>query len=485
MRRLFRLVRLGYRRVVRRVALSQMFLVAAVVVVAVAMLTLGAWIGGYLKSGIGRGVATTVAASIDSLIAHSLEGLPLDAPLSDAERARLDDVFVVGSDAESTRLLQIRIRDLAGNTIYESFGGIISAESSADFAAAAQGDVVSRIADLPLQVIGPLPPGTIAVLEIHTPLHERDSDEILAVADLYYSAKAILEIQARAQADVWAIVALAGVGVIGILYVLVARAGRTIVTQRSNLARNLVASRHLSEENAALHAESERMRIEANLSNERLLAQVGSELHDGPVQLLTLIVLRLSKAAQDDTLDEAERENLRRSAQLASEAMGEIRNISSGLILPELADLALGDVIELAVARHEGATGTLVARRLGDIPREASMVAKICTYRVLQEALNNAYWHGDSGAPTVTAQANRQALRLTISNAAGPPDVPSDKAEGRNLGLRGMRFRVESLGGALRVDFGSGDVTKIEAEIPLAAPATHRGASNVPGTPLS
>lgn len=113
------------------------------------------------------------------------------------------------------------------------------------------------------------------------------------------------------------------------------------------------------------------------------------------------------------------------------------------------------------------------------------MVAKICTYRVLQEALNNAYWHGDSGAPTVTAQANRQALRLTISNAAGPPDVPSDKAEGRNLGLRGMRFRVESLGGALRVDFGSGDVTKIEAEIPLAAPATHRGDSNVPGTPLS
>lgn len=473
-----RVWRLGFRRIVRRVALSQMFLVVAVIVVALAMVTMGGWIGNYLKTSIGRGVATTAAASIDALISHNLRDLNFDNPLSDAERATLDEVFRISSDADSTRLLQIRIRNLQRDTVYESFGGIISADDSADFAAAASGEVISRIVDLPLQVVGPLPVGTVAVLELHTPLHDT-SESVFAVADLYYSARSILAIQSRAQQDVWVVVALTGIGVIGVLYVLVARASRTIVTQRSNLARNLDASRRLSEENAALHAESERLRIDSNLSHERLLAQVGSELHDGPIQLMTLIVLRLSKAVDDGALAPALRENLRRSAQLASDAMGELRNISSGLILPELADLALGDAIELAISRHEGATGTLVGRSLAGLPDEVPMVTKICAYRVVQEALNNAYWHGAASAPSVAASYEIGTLRLAVSNAARRREVSSESMGTRSLGLKGMRFRIESLGGALRFSNEPGEITRIEADIPLRAPGAQRTDSNL------
>ena len=52
--------------------LSQRFLIAAVLVVAIAMAAPGKWIGVWLQQGITNGVATTAAASIDSLVARQI-----------------------------------------------------------------------------------------------------------------------------------------------------------------------------------------------------------------------------------------------------------------------------------------------------------------------------------------------------------------------------------------------------------------------------
>src|SRR5690606_28034934 len=149
--------------------------------------------------------------------------------------------------------------------------------------------------------------------------------------------------------------------------------------------------RRLSGQVTELHRESERLRLDATLSNERLLAQVGSDLHDGPLQLLTLVILRLSQQrakAKTATL----RSGLQRTAELAAEALDDIRNISSGLVLPELENLSLKEVLELVIARHEGATGTRVRRDVDSGEVSALMAVKICCYRLIQEALNNAFW---------------------------------------------------------------------------------------------
>ncbi len=479
-----RRARLAWRRFIRRLALSNLFLIAAVVVVAIAMVALGNWIGLYLANSISRGVAETAASSIEALVATPLSELGPERPLSAADRATLDRAFLIGNDAGSTRLLQIRIRDLEGVTIYESFGGIINTDRSDDFAAAVAGRVVSRVSDLPLQGVGPLAGHTLAVLEIHTPLRDPEDGRILAAAELYYSAKSILEIQARAQMDVWALVGLAGLAVIGILYVLVARVSRTLVSQRANLARNLVASRRLSEENLALHEASERLRLEANLSNERLLAQVGSDLHDGPIQLLALVILRLTKSAKSPSISEETRASLDRSIQLATEVMEELRNISSGLVLPELADLTLREAVDLAIARHEGATGTSVVRKLDDAGGQSSMVVRICAYRVVQEALNNAFWHGDRSEPVVALRSEGPLHLLTIrSGSPRRGAAPSDDRV--SLGLSSMRYRVESLGGTLEIEWGAGQVVTIAASIPQEGQAVQASSSSIPSVPVS
>src|SRR5690606_36649201 len=113
----------------------------------------------------------------------------------------------------------------------------------------------------------------LTALRIYMPLHRAPDDETFAVAALYYSARSLLDIQFHTQINVWIVAGMVGLGVIGVLYLIVDRASRTVALQRARLARNLMDSRRLSEEVHALHAESERLRLDANSANESLLAQ--------------------------------------------------------------------------------------------------------------------------------------------------------------------------------------------------------------------
>jgi signal transduction histidine kinase len=85
-------------------------------------------------------------------------------------------------------------------------------------------------------------------------------------------------------------------------------------------------------------------------------------------------------------------------------------------------------------------------------------------YRVAQEALNNVLKH---------AHAGRVSLRLAVANGHATLDVTDDglgfepaRPEAGGFGLRGMRERVERLGGALRIDSAPGAGTSIHVEVP-------------------
>ena len=439
-------------------SLSQRFLVAAVLVVAVASLGLGAWAAFYVQRGITDGVAATAAASIDALVAHQIGELPPDAKISDEDRATLDAVFAIGNDADSTRLLQIRIRDLNGRLAYESVGALSDPEDEDEhFREAAAGAVSSRLVQVAVPPIGSIEGLPIDVLEIFTPLHRGATGEVFAIAELYYSAKSVVEQRDRAQVDVWILVGLSSLVVIGALYILVDRASATIVKQRARLARNLMASRALAGENRTLHRASEELRQNANFANEALLAQVGSDIHDGPIQVLTLIILRLSTVSLKSP-------EMTATAKLATEAMEELRNISNGLVLPELALLTPTAALQLAVSRHEQQTGVSVRRTIGPLPDAVQLVIKICAYRVIQEALTNAFRHGSPSGQAVTVQAVGERLVIRVTNRARKGN--KGEANQPGLGLRGMRYRVESLGGTLRTRIGTSTVS-VEAEIPL------------------
>ncbi|MFJ2235098.1 sensor histidine kinase [Streptomyces sp. NPDC087859] len=90
----------------------------------------------------------------------------------------------------------------------------------------------------------------------------------------------------------------------------------------------------------------------------------------------------------------------------------------------------------------------------------------VTVYRVVQEALTNAYRHGE-GPATVEVRERDGRICVTVENRVS--DAPDGSGSGGGLGLVGMRERVESSSGRLTIDSDDGRF-RVHAEFsPLGA----------------
>lgn len=106
----------------------------------------------------------------------------------------------------------------------------------------------------------------------------------------------------------------------------------------------------------------------------------------------------------------------------------------------------------------------------GPIDRVSGAVG-LALYRITQESLANIAKHAPDAESTVALGVLQRSATLAIANQLPVTVAAANPAEGR--GLRGMRQRVELLGG--RIDAGpSGDGWSVRADIPLGHPDNGR-----------
>lgn len=95
---------------------------------------------------------------------------------------------------------------------------------------------------------------------------------------------------------------------------------------------------------------------------------------------------------------------------------------------------------------------------------------KILTYRVLQEALNNAAKHSHAEHVGVALRHHADRLELTVIDDGKGFDKTSVSNANRSasgMGLQGMRERAELFGGTFRLDSRIGQGTKIRVTWPI------------------
>ncbi|HVW93139.1 MAG TPA: hypothetical protein VHB74_11085 [Devosia sp.] len=430
------------------------FLAVAVAIVGLAMVSAGRLVSVQMAASITSGIADTTAASMDVMLSDELAEIGPARPLPAEAVAGLNALFSAANDTRVNKLVQIRLRRPDGSLLYESLSGLIDSEPSpAVMAAARQGRPFSSLLELPLVAVGPGTAGTLPVLKLIIPIHDRASGAVEATAELYFGASSLIALQKQSEWRIWTIIGAIGAIAILALFGLIHRTSRIIDTQQHRLADSLAASQTLAAENVQL-------RRQAVVANERLLAQVGADLHDGPLQLLAAHILALSRRGRSAA-----------PAELAAarQAIEELRNISAGLVLPELSGLALEEAIGLAVRRHEEMTGATVDVRFGELPAEAPLDLKVCLYRIAQEGLGNAARHGVSGSAAIAIGFAQGRVTLEITNkveASRPAEAPPAQPARTRLGLAGMRARLEAIGGQLV--FERGDATaRLVAYAPL------------------
>ncbi|WP_161782004.1 sensor histidine kinase [Nitratireductor basaltis] len=439
----------------------QAFLVACLAVCAT-MVLLGVYLGSYVTRGEIDNAADRSAVFMEAFLAPVVQGLTGSA-LSPEIEAELDTI-AQRLKARSVPVVQVWWPD--GTIAYSTQKSLIGRKvPSSQMTAAASGTVVAHLeGDLTNHGHSQQVQGGMPLLEVYIPLHDLGTRQVFAVGEFYLDASALLaEIRSK-KLIIWTALLLATSLILVMLGVVVLRARHVVKAHHHALQERLEEAQKLAAENARLLKAAEQARLEAFRVNEDFLNRIGADLHDGPLQLLSLIMLRLESKAVDLQGPNATSDRAR-TVDLVSRLARELRGLSSGLTLPELEHLEISGVIRLAVDRHEFHTDTNVTLELEELPRSSSTSLKICIYRVIQEALNNAFWHAGGVGQRVTASHEGNELRVVVSDKG--PGMSGQKRKESSLGLAGLTRRVDAFGGRVTIETAQEGGTMVTVILPL------------------
>lgn len=464
------LVRL--RQFLSRLSLSQQFMLAGLVILLAGLIGIGAWVEQQIVRGVIHRTGATTALYVDSFVAPYLQELGDGNTLLPEHMEALSKLLQ--DTPMGQQIVEFKVWDTRGRLLYSTDSTAIGKTfpMHEGLLRARLGEVVSEISMLDEEENAALGEQHSQLLETYSPVWHSGTNQVIAVAEYYHQTDELNREIAVIKRQSWLVVGLAILIIYLLLAVFVRRASNTITNQQVELSHKVVQLTDLLGQNHTLHQRVQRAAASVALLNEGYLRRVGAELHDGPAQDLGLSLLKLDavvgkmEAQAGGPVQPAWAEQITEVEGALQNALKEIRAIATGLSLPQLAELGLPETIIRVVRAHERRTGTRVTLEQEKLPVQIDLPLKITIYRLIQEALNNAYRHAGGAGQRVCVKPDGDHLIVEIADS-GPGFDPQQRiANSGRLGLSGMRERVESLGGTFRIESAPGQGTRIIARVP-------------------
>lgn len=186
------------------------------------------------------------------------------------------------------------------------------------------------------------------------------------------------------------------------------------------------------------------------------------ELHDEVGQSLAALDLGLTRLGQSKKASDVQNQ-VEALSDIVRRLGEEVRRVARGLYPAALDDLGLGPALELLAEENSVALGVPVSIELDDLDGLPGDVALV-VYRVVQEALANALRHATPGRVQLSVKREDERLKIEVDDDGR--GFSPHQTQGRGLGLRGMRERIEELHGSFAVTSRPGDGTLVTASIP-------------------
>ena len=234
---------------------------------------------------------------------------------------------------------------------------------------------------------------------------------------------------------------------------------RTAELTTSNEQLNREISERISAEAALRQREMDLQQLTRRLvtlqEDERL--HLSRELHDEAGQALTALKLELEMVAED-VGDTGIRDRIARSADLVEQTMNHLRHLAYGLRPPALDTLGLETSLQ-DICQDYGDRMGIPIRLTGEIASDPPDEISISAYRILQEALTNVARHARATCVLVDLDTSCTSFRMRI-NDDGVGFDPTQTGIGDStggLGLKGVRERVDQLGGRFELVSSPGE----------------------------
>lgn len=208
--------------------------------------------------------------------------------------------------------------------------------------------------------------------------------------------------------------------------------------------------------------------------------KIARNLHDSLGQYLTSIKMNLESLRSSDLPNKDE--VLAAALEWLEKSIVETRTLSCLLHPPLLDEVGFASAARWFTDQFAKRSGITVNLDLPDRMDRLSEMAEIALFRILQESLTNVHRHSGSSVVEILLKASGDKAVLTVRDfgrgmPAGFIQGSQPNGDHFGVGLRGMRERVNDLGGNFEIQ-SSDDGVAIVVSLPLAAEKSNAGISD-------
>jgi signal transduction histidine kinase len=209
-------------------------------------------------------------------------------------------------------------------------------------------------------------------------------------------------------------------------------------------------------------------------AQEQERARIARELHDDLGQRMALLQVGIEQFAERlGDLASEPLQQLRTIREAATRMSSSIHDLSHELHPLTLEAVGLVPALR-SLCREFGAQHGVRVRFVDrDVPERLAGAARVCLFRVAQEALRNVVMHSGVTEAAMKLSGHDSGVELCITDR-GRGFSPATAGGTPGLGLVSMRERVRLLGGELDIRSAPGEGTRIVARLGALASSEER-----------
>ena len=222
-------------------------------VLTLSVVAVGGWVGARIADGVLRGTSGAAALYVANFIEPHVQSMGEGGSPTPEDVRRLDAVSELLKSRQ--HVVSIKIWRPDGTIVYSTEKSLVGKQfPTTDILPSLNGKIRAEMADLD-DIDDEFERSlSVPLYEIFLPLYKSETEEIIAVAEIYEDARAILQDQAYAAGGAWLVVGTAGLCTLLVLFAIVHRGSLTIRRQQAAIKRRFRDQMRLHRKNDELQS---------------------------------------------------------------------------------------------------------------------------------------------------------------------------------------------------------------------------------------